>query len=1163
MKIIGHRPLFKRFSERITIGFFAAACVLGAMPVHATTSFPQEPLLVGKGSIPPNILLIMDDSGSMSWPHMPDNQDKLSGNYYDRTYVINTLYYNPQKTYKPWRTAGTGLDDRLAEANFKAVASDSISVSARTVDLRGSPDSYFYVPKPGVVNPGWNAANYDTYRVGASNSSSSYQGGAVQKKGATTTVIVLNGLEDVRPWKYSACFAVDASSMEELTINTYGGSGDGDIYIFPNGNCSGSYVGVSKGWSNTETYTYVSPPPRVSFYIYSGISGASRINYAVSGRRSWQEVTPTGRTQKDELQNFANWFQYHRTRSKMSKAGASEAFGKLGKNYRVGLNTIWNNNFYQIPSTNNDGLFEGENRSNFYKRLHAVGAGGTTPLHGALQRAAWYFRTDSPWMDTSGEKLTCRQNYAILTTDGYWNEKRYAHTGYSSVGNADRSAGYPYADRYSDTLADVAYEYWKTDLRPDMVNNVPTSSANSANWQHMVTFGISIGLKGTLDPSGPVPSVWPDPTDKEDAERIDDLWHAAVNGRGQFVVASDTDKFAEALSSALKAIDSRNASGSNIASSSTSTETTTLTFSAAFTSSTWVGDLSASPFNAGLTGVSSSAKWKLSETFGPTGVNKDFVNRTVLTTSQAGKPVVFDTLMPDASLLRDAEETTTGTTTKTVVKVTEADNIPYLRGDSSKEQPIGSLRKRTYPLGDIVNSSPVYSADSDTVYVGANDGMLHAVDSSNGRILFSYVPKGLDFKSMASLSSPTYSHRYFVDGQMDVISKSDQGYNKNILVAALGRGGRGVFALDVTSPKTMAVSNVLWDQTFQTPKAPATDPDGDMGYVLGNVRIRKGNGGKTYALVPNGIDSPNGSAVLYVYELGSAGRITQTTKLKVTSTGTNGLMSLGMADLNGDGTVDTVYGGDLQGNIWRWDFSGANLPTSAVKLFTTLTGQPITGGIGVGRDSSGNISVGFGTGRFISDSDVPGATGYTVKNQSIYGIIDKGTAVSGRDDLQKRTIPYSGTGASGEPLRGFENYSPLPLGKMGWYIDLDDPERVISAPTIYGSAMFLTSVIPGKSAGGCESHAGSGFKNAIDLFTGTSPSTGSFFTLPGTVSDAKGRNGSIGSVGVVGGMPTEINVTSSLVTVGTGAGLGTSSTGINPLSGGVPSRVNWREVVPQ
>src|SRR5690606_37233943 len=340
---------------------------------------------------------------------------------------------------------------------------------------------------------------------------------------------------------------------------------------------------------------------------------------------------------------------------------------------------------------------------------------------------------------------------------------------------------------------------------------------------------------------------------------------------------------------------------------------------------------------------------------------------------------------------------------------------------------------------------------------------------------------------------------------------------------------------------------------------------------LGAIRIRKGNGGKTYAFVPNGIDSPNGSATLFVYELNSNGDLASTTKLVADASGGNGLMSLGMADLNGDGAVDTVYGGDLKGNVWRWDFSGTAPPASGIKLFQAKdaggTPQPITGGIGVGRDSMGSVFVGFGTGRFISSSDVPGVADQQV--QSLYGIMDEQVTVAGRAVLQARTIPFSGKTADGEDARGFEKYTPLPATKKGWYIDLTVPERVISAPTIYGTAMILSSVIPA-TGNDCEGATGSGFLNAINLFTGTSPESGSYFSGGGTVSDADGNSGVLGSVGSSGGMPTEANVTSTLATVGTGAfstengGAGnTNSTEIPPPSGAAPSRVSWREVVPQ
>lgn len=1165
--------------QRAGVVFAASVATLLGLPVNAaTTSFPQYPLMTGGSTIPPNILLILDDSGSMEGAWMTADKDgtvdkdNLSDNVVDRSYVNNTLYYNPGKTYLPWRTDSTDLNARLTQADFKSVASSTTSPTSSKINLTsGSNESetYFYVPK--VANPGTTPSNYDKYRITSSSSSTSYSGGVVQKQ--TITNILSGKLPGIKDENWSQCYAVPVSGYSQVTISV-SGSGRADLYVYSSSTCNSGLYDRDRSGGNPKSLT-ITPNGGANFVYFDvnadGTISNNTVTYTADGLR-WDDTTPAGNTsalQQAELKNFANWYQYHRTRNKMAKAGASEAFGKLGKNYRVGFDTIWNRGgsgantagstpAYPIPFATNGGLFEGTNRTDFYSRLHAAGASSTTPLKGALQRAARYFKnSDDPWKDSNGSLLTCRQNYAILTTDGYWN----SDSGYTNVGNPDNVASWRYRDSYSNTLADVAYYYWANDLRTDMTDNVRTSSSDTANWQHMVTFGVSIGLQGTLNPNNPPPSPWSvDPINNSGAERIDDLWHAALNGRGAFVVASDTDRFAQALSDALKAIDGRTASGSNIASSSTKTDTTTLTFVAGFTSSTWLGDLIASPFNAALTGVSTTPLWVLSKTFEPTGVNAAFSGRTVLT-SKGGTAKLFTS----ANFTGDSDfAARTGQSDA----VTAAENVDYLRGVQSKElgQTSGTLRKRTHPVGDIVDSSPAYVAGTNTVYIGANDGMLHGIDAANGKVLFSYMPKGLDYAALANLSSTSYDHHYFVDGQLDVGRIDGNGSNFiNVLVGALGRGGRGVFALNVTAPGSMGIGDVLWDNTTQDA---TTDPN--MGYVLGAVRIRKGNGDKTYAFVPNGIDSPNGSATLFVYELATSGAVVSTTRLVADAGTGNGLMSLGMADLNGDGTVDTVYGGDLKGNVWRWDFSGTNVPTAAVKLFqavdSTGTSQPITGGIGVGRDElSGKVFVGFGTGRFISTSDVPTtlAAGGT---QSLYGLVDEAATISGRNDLQARTIPLSGTSPDGRPLRGFEGYSALPGGKKGWYLDFTAPERVISAPTIYGTAMFVASVIPSSGGQGCEAATGSGFLNGINLFTGTSPNSnsGGYFPNSGTVT-----GGLVGSVGVTGGMPTEVNVTSGLATVGTGAfsseggATNTVSEKLGTSVGGQPRRVNWRELVPK
>jgi type IV pilus assembly protein PilY1 len=125
---------------------------------------------------------------------------------------------------------------------------------------------------------------------------------------------------------------------------------------------------------------------------------------------------------------------------------------------------------------------------------------------------------------------------------------------------------------------------------------VPKSDADPAFWQHMVTFGVSIGLKGRLDPSaGDLTAItngskrWGDPTDAEDADRIDDLWHASVNGHGNFVTAGDPAEFAQGLADALATVASRQGSASNVVSSTAQFNSQTKIFQATYTSQQWTG----------------------------------------------------------------------------------------------------------------------------------------------------------------------------------------------------------------------------------------------------------------------------------------------------------------------------------------------------------------------------------------------------------------------------------------------------------------------------------------------------------------------------------------------------------------------------------------------
>jgi type IV pilus assembly protein PilY1 len=864
------------------------------------------------------------------------------------------------------------------------------------------------------------------------------------------------------------------------------------------------------------------------------------------------------RTLAQEKQNFANWYSYHLTRTKVAKAGASYAFNDPSvfnddNDYRVGFTTIWQRNEFRIPVNNNGGLFRGnnpgENRRVWFDRLFAAGASARTPLLPALTRAGEYFSetgTNGPWgPQAAGAQFECRQNFSILTTDGFWND------GATAVGNSDATNGTaisgpkdptytytaaaPYKDGWTNTLADVAMHYWKRDLRTDLVNAVPTSASNPAFWQHMVTFGISIGLRGTLDPKTDLPALtsgaktWPDPTDTEDLERIDDLFHAAVNGHGSFVAAGNPDEFADGLGNALRAISARRGSGSNAAVTSNSTTVGTNVFLAKFFSAKWYGELQAFAFSA--TGINTNAPvWSASI--------PAYASRNIFT-----------------------HNGTAGTTFPTAAQTSAltTDVVNYIRGDRSKEESAGGVfRNRNTLLGTIVNSTPAYvksPSTVETVYVGANDGMLHAFNAVDGVERFAYVPRGIDLVDLKDYSDPNYGHRFFVDGPIVTSTSSDLA-NRTVLVGSLGRGGNGLYALDVTDPTIFGPSKVLWDKDASF--------DSDMGQVLGKPIIAKLNNGSTGVIVPNGLNSTSERAALFVLDLVTGAKIAEIDTGVGSPAATNGLSTPTGWDADGDGTVDIVYAGDFRGNVWKFDLSSSSVGSWGVAnnrpLYapTAAGTQPVTGGVTIAVDPSTDKRwVFFGTGRLLTNSDLTDST-----LQTWYGVIDDEAATASvtRAGMTARNIPFIDAVTLD---RAFEPNTPLPANSKGWYIDLDLPsgvlegERMVGVPKVVKNVLRASSIIPNTS-NPCQS--GRGYINALDAFTGTSLTTGFFGTYVNGVfvPAVAGPGGtSLGSVNGNVGLITDSEIIADRLVDQGNEGLYTGF--VNPdLIGG---RISWREII--
>ncbi|RZA26569.1 MAG: pilus assembly protein, partial [Proteobacteria bacterium] len=523
--------------------------------------------------------------------------------------------------------------------------------------------------------------------------------------------------------------------------------------------------------------------------------------------------------------------------------------------------------------------------------------------------------------------------------------------------------------------------YWKTDLRTDLVNIVPTTSANPAFWQHMVTFGISIGLKGTLNPATDLPSItsggtsWPNPV-SNGITTIDDLWHAAVNGHGTFLAASNPTEFTTGLSNALAAVTQRTGSFSNVAANSTRLDTDTRVFQASYVSGVWTGELYSYEVSA-EDGVNVNYEWRASD-----GISAVPSDRNIITYNGTSG-VTFPTAAQTTALARTVAPAVTG-----------VNNVAYIKGEDDLEiRNGGTLRNRNTRLGDIVSSSPTFVSDTNSIYVGANDGMLHAFDAEDGSELFAYIPRGINLGDLSTISNPSYSHRYFVDGP-SVVSTLQQTPGQNVLVGTLGKGGKGLFALDVTNPESFAASNVLWEHN--------ETPLGNMGLVQGKPVIATLNDGTKALIVSNGLNSSHDRAVLLVYNLTTGVLITEIDTGAGSAGTPNGLSAPVGWDADGNGTLDYVYAGDLLGNVWKFDMSSDlsgdwDVANSGASIFRAIRGgvvQPITAGMTVALDpKTYQTWLFFGTGRLMTAGDL---TSNAV--ETMYGLIDVGAATT-RTDL--------------------------------------------------------------------------------------------------------------------------------------------------------------------
>lgn len=1179
-------------------------------------------------AVAPNIMVTFDDSGSMANDYMGDDRpyDNKSWNQSGsdpwrcagvidpritdsgdlRSHAMNGVYYNPNVLYSPPANAD-GTSFLKADATLQKVWKDGVTAnrpnnpsgSGSTQDFTGTRTKNRY-------------GNYTDNRWTCSADGSSPLD------------------NDGGPYYYRLKKDVDIGTLDSPKTGTLYNSGNWEAVAVTNTNVviDGKTVNQYQNWANWWAYYHTrNLMARSSISrVFGALGGATTDGgYGSTIRVAWQNLND----KTFKLPTAAIISELADTVSCKKGADADPS---------------------SIQQATDTAKPPPCYRSAFFNWIFQTAASGGTPSVDAAGRAGAFFqrgvKTDKSnlrnpyWQagkispdgtQAAGTELYCRQNFHMLVTDGLWNENSYKVSsltssagdtialpdGTSFVPGASYNAifGVKHASSSKASLSDVAFNYWATDLRPDLykptegkfvppympdktmgvvttsdvsaagLNNVNVNNElyfnpknDPANWPHLVQYMVGLGVSGELNYSDDTDcdsstsdacklrkgSVgWPAPSDPTPgiAANIDDTWHAAIASRGSFFNAGNPKDLVDQLSAILTNITARSAPASTGAVNTSVLVPGALGFSTGYSSADWSGTFQAVGVNADGT-TTTTALWDAGNILDDDS-KTDPAARKIFTAKESAADGSFNggVDFKTFSAFDSAGKTLlSGSPKSSGDDDTGQARVNYLRGDRTNE---GTLyRERTTLLGAIINSQPIYvsypssgyrnswptgspeqkaiAADADdcadssscssyeyfvknhlartpTVYVGANDGMLHAFNAASedvsgvikptadaGKELFAYVPRAT-YANLGNLTNKSFKFLPTVDGipvTRDVFFGSattspvatDAGWH-TMLVGGLRLGGRGVYALDITDPTAMSASKVLWefsaDQDDQGAWTDGTisNPGGkpsDLGYTFGQPNIARLNTGKWVVLVPGGYfpdcskppyDSSNCSypaaasnkfSSLFVLDAQTGKLIRELKTPEGTgAVASHGLSSPVLGDYNDDQIDDVAFAGDLDGNLWRYDLTSSDPSSWTVSLAyqpATVGAQPITSMPRLFGDPATNkFIVVFGTGKYLGASD---NTSGSAAVQAVYGIRDLGSTVQ-FTDLVKQTLSEK-TATDGKTVaRGLTNLA-VPSTKGGWYFNLSPStssagERVVVTPgALFDTGrVIIQTLIPG------------------------------------------------------------------------------------------------------
>lgn len=812
-----------------------------------------------------------------------------------------------------------------------------------------------------------------------------------------------------------------------------------------------------------------------------------------------------------------------------------------------------------------------------------------TPLPGAMRTAYQYYANTLSGTSSPITNRTCQRNYVLLATDGD-PTIRIGGTAYSNAELMNRQVNGNWV--FGQATQDVFTEIGR--LR------TLTVSGNAAiNGQYDVqTYVVGLGEVATNQAS--IAAM----------NRM-----ATAGGTGSAYMATDRATLSAAFAQITADIQDRTAASAGVAISTGAWKSGTQVFQARFNTGDWSGELRAlEMLSSGA--LATTPTWEAGQRLGL----KDWsTGRQILTYRAAsalgsrGVPFRWpaNAAAPGASEIPLTLVAALNRNGAGVVDTHGALRLNYLRGDASRElrrcpactAPSAFRNRPTTVLGDIVNSTPLLvtsggrfvrdsaeaaaydtfrrarAAMAPVVYVGANDGQLHAFDARTGDELFAYVP-GLVADRLAALPEAGYTHQYSVDGPLAAGDVHYAGGWKTLLVGTAGAGAKGLYALDISDP-----ANFTEATASRVARWEIDGSDASVGHILQQPLIAKARNGRWMVFSGNGLNSSAGVAQLLAIDA-ETGAVSRISTLTGTAASPNGLLGLTAISTAGDGVVDIIYAGDQQGRLWKFDLSASDplgwkvaYGSAAVPqpLFSAASGQAITARPDVTPHPAGGYLVSFGTGSYLSRSDLG-----TTTTQSLYGIRDSGTTVSANELVGQsvlgtqtggdgRTYRFS-THAVGRPSTLFSGDDQITeaafrTGKKGWRLDLPaSGERIVTEVLIRAGKVIVSTLIP--SSDPC-AYGGDGWVMELDAITGNRADSPALDTNGDNRVDAADRltlSGQLAHVsGVrVGGIPSAPSIVRAsdralddkIVNTSSGTTVRIRESGITATSG----RSSWEQL---